>query len=145
MQFLVWVTSSPAFNSFFPESMEEIILDMTSPERKHVFRDMWRALDLVDLQAYMDLLIPAGIKCICFVDGDRPSLEPGKCFKRRLFLAELGKAFSGDNTFLAHQPLSVWLGVCKHPAAVPQQGLWINIIIFSVCSLYIHSSYKCSH
>ncbi|KAL3967747.1 aryl hydrocarbon receptor [Sarotherodon galilaeus] len=48
-----------SFQLFLPESIEEIILEMTNLEGKHVFGDTWREIDLVDLQAYIGLLILA--------------------------------------------------------------------------------------
>ncbi|CAJ1086606.1 piggyBac transposable element-derived protein 4-like [Xyrichtys novacula] len=50
-----------SFQLFLPESIEGIILDMTNLEGKRVFGDAWRELDLVDLQAYIGLLILAGV------------------------------------------------------------------------------------
>uniref|UniRef100_A0A671XA56 PiggyBac transposable element-derived protein domain-containing protein n=1 Tax=Sparus aurata TaxID=8175 RepID=A0A671XA56_SPAAU len=50
-----------SFQLFLPASIEEIILEMTNLEGKRVFGDTWRALDQVDLQAYMGLLILAGV------------------------------------------------------------------------------------
>ncbi len=50
-----------SFQLFLPESIEGIILEMTNLEGKRVFEDTWREIDLVDLQAYMGLLILAGV------------------------------------------------------------------------------------
>ena len=49
-----------SFQLFLPESIVEIILAMTNLEGGRVFADTWKALDQVDLQAYMGLLILAG-------------------------------------------------------------------------------------
>ena len=46
-----------SFQLFLPESIVEIILAMTNLEGGRVFADTWKALDQVDLQAYMALLI----------------------------------------------------------------------------------------
>ncbi|XP_071315182.1 piggyBac transposable element-derived protein 4-like [Trachinotus anak] len=50
-----------SFHLFLPESIEGIILEMTNLEGKRVFGDTWREIDLVDLQAYIGLLIFAGV------------------------------------------------------------------------------------
>ena len=50
-----------SFQLFLPESIVEIILAMTNLEGGRVFADTWKALDQVDLQAYMGLLILAGV------------------------------------------------------------------------------------
>ncbi|XP_024151020.1 piggyBac transposable element-derived protein 4-like [Oryzias melastigma] len=50
-----------SFQLFLPESIEGIILEMTNLEGKRVFGDTWREIDLVDLQAYIGLLILAGV------------------------------------------------------------------------------------
>ena len=49
-----------SFQLFLPESIVEIILAMTNLEGGRVFADTWKALDQVDLQAYMGLFILAG-------------------------------------------------------------------------------------
>uniref|UniRef100_A0A3Q3L0N4 Nucleolin n=1 Tax=Mastacembelus armatus TaxID=205130 RepID=A0A3Q3L0N4_9TELE len=50
-----------SFQLFLPESIEGIIVEMTNLEGKRVFGDTWRKIDLVDLQAYIGLLILAGV------------------------------------------------------------------------------------
>ncbi|KAK0154776.1 hypothetical protein N1851_002909 [Merluccius polli] len=50
-----------SFQLFLPESIMEIILPMTNLEGGRVFADTWKALDQVDLQAYMGLLILSGV------------------------------------------------------------------------------------
>lgn len=50
-----------SFQLFLPKSIEGIILEMTNLEGKRVFGDTWREIDLVDLQAYIGLLILAGV------------------------------------------------------------------------------------
>ncbi|KAL4008155.1 hypothetical protein ACER0C_002007 [Sarotherodon galilaeus] len=50
-----------SFQLFLPESIEGIILEMTNLEGKRVFGDTCREIDLVDLQAYIGLLILAGV------------------------------------------------------------------------------------
>ena len=50
-----------SFQLFLPESIVEILLAMTNLEGGRVFADTWKALDQVDLQAYMGLLILAGV------------------------------------------------------------------------------------
>ncbi|KAL3983487.1 M-phase phosphoprotein 8 [Sarotherodon galilaeus] len=50
-----------SFQLFLPESIEGIILEMTNLEGKRVFGETWREIDLVDLQAYIGLLILAGV------------------------------------------------------------------------------------
>ncbi|CAK6968790.1 piggyBac transposable element-derived protein 4-like%2C partial [Scomber scombrus] len=50
-----------SFQLFLLESIVEIILAMTNLEGGRVFADTWKALDQVDLQAYMGLLILAGV------------------------------------------------------------------------------------
>lgn len=40
-------------NSFLPESIKVIILEMTNVKAKCVYEDTWREIDLVDLQAYI--------------------------------------------------------------------------------------------
>ena len=50
-----------SFQLFLPESIVEIILAMTNLEGGRVFADTWKALDRVDLKAYMGLLILAGV------------------------------------------------------------------------------------
>ena len=49
-----------SFQLFSPESMEEIILNVTKLEGKCVFGETWKAFDQVDLQPYKRLLILAG-------------------------------------------------------------------------------------
>ncbi|KAJ3615045.1 hypothetical protein NHX12_018613, partial [Muraenolepis orangiensis] len=48
-------------SSFQLKSIVEIILEMTNLEGRRVFADTWKALDQVDLQAYMGLLVLAGV------------------------------------------------------------------------------------
>lgn len=50
-----------SFQIFLPESIEGIILEMTNLEGKRAFGDTWTDLDLEELQAYMGLLILAGV------------------------------------------------------------------------------------
>ncbi|KAG7470514.1 hypothetical protein MATL_G00114660 [Megalops atlanticus] len=50
-----------SFQLFLPESIEGIILDMTNLEGRRVFGDTWSALDQVDLQAYVGLLLLPGL------------------------------------------------------------------------------------
>ncbi|XP_047460931.1 piggyBac transposable element-derived protein 4-like [Mugil cephalus] len=50
-----------SFQLFLPVSIEGIILQMTNLKGKRVFGDTWKEIDLVDLQAYIGLLILAGV------------------------------------------------------------------------------------
>ena len=45
------------FQLLLPDSIERIIVEMTNLEGKCVFGDTWREIDLVDLHAYIGLLI----------------------------------------------------------------------------------------
>ncbi|KAJ8384204.1 hypothetical protein AAFF_G00207520 [Aldrovandia affinis] len=50
-----------SFQLFLTESIEKTILAVTNLEGERVFGDKWRELDRADLQAYMGLLILAGV------------------------------------------------------------------------------------
>lgn len=53
-----------SYQLFLPESIKGIILEMTNLQGKRVFGDTWREIDLVDLQAYVSLLILAEVLLI---------------------------------------------------------------------------------
>lgn len=69
-----------SFQLFLPESIVEIILEMTNLEGRRVFMDTWKALDQVDHQVYMGLLILAGVyqsnneatKSLWYAESGRP-------------------------------------------------------------------------
>ena len=50
-----------SFQLFLPESIVRIILEMTILEGRRVYVDTWKVLNQEDLQAYMGLLILAGV------------------------------------------------------------------------------------
>ncbi|XP_068164525.1 piggyBac transposable element-derived protein 4-like isoform X2 [Antennarius striatus] len=52
-----------SFLLFLPDTIEGIILEMTNLEGKRVFGDTWKEIDQVELQAYVGLLILAGVYC----------------------------------------------------------------------------------
>ena len=49
------------FYLFLPKSIEEVVLNMTNKEGKRVYGNKWRKMDPMDLQAYVGLLILAGV------------------------------------------------------------------------------------
>ncbi|XP_035768532.1 piggyBac transposable element-derived protein 4-like [Neolamprologus brichardi] len=49
------------FALFLPKSIEEVILNMTNKEGRRVYGNKWRKMDPIDLQAYVGMLILAGV------------------------------------------------------------------------------------
>ncbi len=49
------------FELFFPDDIKQILIEMTNLEGKHVFGDTWKDLDWTDFQAFIGLLILAGV------------------------------------------------------------------------------------
>lgn len=49
------------FNLFVTEPIENIVISMTNLEGRRVFKDKWKTVDSTDIQAYMGLLILAGV------------------------------------------------------------------------------------
>ncbi|XP_056108635.1 piggyBac transposable element-derived protein 4-like [Rhinichthys klamathensis goyatoka] len=49
------------FNLFVTEPIENIVISMTNLEGRRVFKDKWKTVDSTDIQAYMGLLIMAGV------------------------------------------------------------------------------------
>ncbi|KAG1968704.1 hypothetical protein F2P79_003453 [Pimephales promelas] len=50
-----------AFELFLPEKIQKKLIDMTNLEGKRVFEESWNEVDWVDLQAYIGLLLLAGV------------------------------------------------------------------------------------
>ncbi|KAJ8409884.1 hypothetical protein AAFF_G00209250 [Aldrovandia affinis] len=50
-----------AFELFIPESIQKILIDMTNMEGRRVFKDNWKMIDKTDLDAYLGLLLLAGV------------------------------------------------------------------------------------
>lgn len=50
-----------AFELFIPPSIQSILIDMTNKEGKRVFGDNWKVIDKTDLDAYVGLLLLAGV------------------------------------------------------------------------------------
>ncbi|CAM4571666.1 unnamed protein product [Leuciscus chuanchicus] len=50
-----------AFELFFPEETQKTLIDMTNLEGKRVYGESWKEVDWVDLQAYIGLLLLAGV------------------------------------------------------------------------------------
>ncbi|XP_016384135.1 uncharacterized protein LOC107720816 [Sinocyclocheilus rhinocerous] len=49
------------FELFFPDNIKQILIEMTNLEGKCVFGDTWKNLDWTELQAFLGLLILAGV------------------------------------------------------------------------------------
>ncbi|XP_031735170.1 piggyBac transposable element-derived protein 4-like [Anarrhichthys ocellatus] len=49
------------FDLFLPKPIEEVVLNMTNKEGRRVYGNKWRKMDRMDLQAYVGLLILAGV------------------------------------------------------------------------------------
>ncbi|XP_038576656.1 piggyBac transposable element-derived protein 4-like [Micropterus salmoides] len=50
-----------AFQLFLPDQVEKIVLNMTNKEGRRVYGNKWREMDGIALQAYLGLLILAGV------------------------------------------------------------------------------------
>mgnify|MGYP003623244589 FL=1 len=61
MQHLVYSNEYIAFKLFIPPPIENIILDNSNAEGKRVFGNKWTNLDDIDLDAYVGLLLLAGV------------------------------------------------------------------------------------
>ena len=61
MQHLVYSNDYIAFKLFNPPPIENIILDNSNAEGKRVFGNKWTNLDDIDLDAYVGLLLLAGV------------------------------------------------------------------------------------
>ena len=61
MQHLVYSNEYIAFKLFIPPPIENIILDNSNAEGKRVFGKKWTNLDDIDFDAYVGLLLLAGI------------------------------------------------------------------------------------
>ncbi|KAF0045693.1 hypothetical protein F2P81_002222 [Scophthalmus maximus] len=68
------------FDLFLPKPLEEAVLNMTNKEGRRVYGNKWRKLDRMDLQAYVGILILAGVYRSCKVVYGMLSLS-GEAFR----------------------------------------------------------------
>ncbi|XP_016092566.1 piggyBac transposable element-derived protein 4-like [Sinocyclocheilus grahami] len=96
------------FELFFPDDIRQILIEMTNLEGKCVFGDTWKNLDWTDLQAFLGLLILAGVyrshheamDCLWHAESGRPifratmSLKSFKSLSRVFFFYKKDKRYS---------------------------------------------------